>query len=107
ERARTAAPLRPADLAGTPLAGTVDSLLLDADDGAIALVSLSGLSDVDAVAREVAAGGGELMDMKLASESLVAEYRGRLLAALAGAALLLALVVWLSLRSPGRVARVL
>lgn len=107
ERARTAGPLRPADLAGTPLAATVEGLLLDGGDGAIALVSLSGLADVDAVARAVADGGGELMDMKVASESLVAEYRGRVLAALAVAALLLAATVWFSLRSPGRVARVL
>lgn len=107
ERARTAAPLRPQDLAGTPLAATVEGLLLQGGDGAIALVSLSGLADVDAVAGAVAAGGGELLDMKAASESLVAEYRGHLLAALAAAALLLALVVWLSLRSPARVARVL
>ncbi|HEY4528886.1 MAG TPA: MMPL family transporter [Luteimonas sp.] len=109
ERARNADPLRPSDLAGTPLAATVEGLLLDggAGDGAIALVSLSGLDDVDAVARAVADGGGELMDMKVASESLVAEYRGRVLAALAAAALLLAATVWFSLRSPGRVARVL
>ena len=107
ERARTAAPLRPADLAGTPLAATVDGLLLDAADGSIALVALSGITDVAAVERAVAAGGGELMDMKMASESLVAEYRGRVLAALAMAALLLAATVWLSLRAPGRVARVL
>ena len=116
ERARTAEPLRPADLAGTPLAATVEGLLLqgdaDATDGATpagatALVSLSGLEDVDAVARVAADGGGELLDMKAASESLVAEYRGRVLAALAVAALLLAATVWIALRTPGRVARVL
>lgn len=107
ERARTAPPLRPADLAGTPLASTVDSLLLQRDGGATALVSLGGLRDPAAVARAVAAGGGELLDMKAASESLVAEYRGRVLAALAVAALLLAGTVWFALRAPGRVARVL
>ncbi|MGY1458578.1 MULTISPECIES: MMPL family transporter [unclassified Luteimonas] len=125
ERARTAQPLRPADLAGTPLAATVEGLLLQGDagvaaedattesadgsaaQGATALVSLSGLEDVDAVARVAAEGGGELLDMKAASESLVGEYRGRLLAALAVAALLLAATVWIALRTPGRVARVL
>jgi len=112
ERARTAEPLRPADLAGTPLAATVDSLLLQGDgsvaeQGATALVSLSGLADIDAVARAAAAAGGDLLDMKAASESLVAEYRGRVLAALAVAALLLAATVWIALRTPGRVARVL
>ncbi|WP_133000260.1 MMPL family transporter [Luteimonas arsenica] len=104
ERARNAAPLRPADLAGTPLAATVEGLLLPA---ATALVSLSGLTDVEAVSRAAAEAGGELLDMKQASESLVAEYRGRVLAALAVAALLLAATVWFSLRTPGRVARVL
>ncbi|QDW66858.1 MMPL family transporter [Luteimonas granuli] len=132
ERARTAEPLRPADLAGTPLAATVEGLLLQGDGaasaaggsavaesaandghtaagtrGATALVSLSGLEDVDAVVRVAADAGGELLDMKAASESLVAEYRGRVLAALAVAALLLAATVWIALRSPGRVVRVL
>src|SRR5690606_17410929 len=107
ERARTAPPLRPGDLAGTPLATTVEGLLLDGGDGATALVSLGGLVDVEAVAAAVEAGGGELVDMKAASESLVAEYRGRLLLALALAALLLVATVWASLRAPGRVARVL
>ena len=107
EAARTAAPLRPADLAGTPLASTIDGLLLQGDGGATALVSLSGLADPGAVARAAADAGGELLDMKEASESLVAEYRGRVLAALAAAALLLAATVWFALRAPGRVARVL
>jgi predicted exporter/predicted hotdog family 3-hydroxylacyl-ACP dehydratase len=117
ERARTAAPLRPGDLAGTPLAATVEGLLLQGNGeaadqgtpaaGATALVSLSGLDDVDAVARAAAAAGGELLDMKAASESLVAEYRGRVLAALAVAALLLAATVWIALRTPARVLRVL
>ena len=107
EQARTAEPLRPADFAGTPLAATLDGLLLENDGAATALVSLSGLHDVEAVARATADAGGELLDMKQASESLVAEYRGRVLAALAVAALLLAATVWFSLRTPGRVARVL
>ena len=127
ERARTAQPLRPADLAGTPLAATVEGLLLQGDagvaaeeatagsapsdgstaQGTIALVSLSGLEDVGAVARAASEAGGELLDMKAASESLVAEYRGRVLAALAVAALLLAATVWIALRTPRRVARVL
>lgn len=107
EAARTAEPLRPADLAGTPLASTIDGLLLQGEGGATALVSLSGLADPDAVARAAADAGGELMDMKEASESLVAEYRGRVLAALAAAALLLLATVWFALRAPGRVARVL
>ncbi|MEN1928845.1 MMPL family transporter [Luteimonas sp. MJ250] len=107
ELAREAPPLRPGDLAGTPLAGTVQGLLLEGGGGATALVSLSGLKDVDAVAQAAADAGGELLDMKAASESLVAEYRGRVLAALTLAALLLAGTVWIALRTPGRVLRVL
>jgi predicted exporter len=45
--------------------------------------------------------------MKQASESLVAAYRGRVLAALGVAAVLLTLTVWMALRQPRRVVRVL
>ena len=57
-----------------------------------------------AVAR---AHGAHLLDMKQASESLVADYRGRILAALAVAALLLAATVRIALRSSRRALRVL
>jgi predicted exporter len=107
QRARTAAPLRPRDLAGTPLAGSIEALLIDEGDGATALVTLTGLADPRRVAAAVASTGARLVDLKQASESLVAEYRGRVLAALALAAVLLSLTVWAVLRSPRRVARVL
>ncbi len=48
-----------------------------------------------------------MLDLKQASESLVAEYRERVLWALALAALLLGATVWLALRTPRRVLRVL
>src|SRR5690606_32939220 len=48
-----------------------------------------------------------LLDMKQASESLVADYRTRVLGALALAALALVATVWIALRAPGRVGRVL
>ena len=54
-----------------------------------------------------AANGAQLLDMKQASESLVVAYRGRVLAALAIAALLLVVTVWIALRAPRRVWRVL
>ena len=47
------------------------------------------------------------VDMKAASESLVAQYRQRVLWSLALAALLLATTVWFSLRNPRRTLRVL
>ncbi len=107
QRARRAPALQPRDLHGTPLATAVDGLLLQGSGHATALVSLSGLHDVAAVATSARLHGAELLDLKHASESLVAEYRGRVLAALAVAVLLLAATVWAALRSPRRVLRVL
>jgi len=107
EAARAAPPLQPRDLEGTPLAASVAGLLVGGDGHATALVSLSGLDDVDAVARAAAAHGARLLDLKQASESLVADYRARILASLAVAALLLVATVWIALRSPRRVLRVL
>ena len=105
--ARRAAPLQRAGLAGTPLAASVDGLLLGSGGQVTALVSLNGLQDANAVARVAASNGAQLLDMKQASESLVAAYRGRVLAALAVAAVLLTLTVWIALRQPRRVWRVL
>ena len=105
--ARSAPPLRPADLAGTPLAAAVGGLLLEREGHATALVSLTGLAQPAEVARTVRANGARLLDLKQASESLVAEYRDRVLLALAVAAVLLAATVVLALRSGRRAARVL
>lgn len=107
QRARGAPALQPQDLQDTPLATAVGGLLLRGSGHATALVSLSGLHDVAAVATSARLHGAELLDLKHASESLVAEYRGRVLAALAVAVLLLAATVWAALRSPRRVLRVL
>lgn len=107
ERARTAALLTARDLAGTPLATRIGSLMLEGQDHTTALVSMIGLSDPAMVARVVNAPGVELLDLKTASETLVATYRERLLIALAVAALLLAVTVWLALRVPHRALRVL
>lgn len=105
--ARSATPLTPQDLAGTPLAASIEGLLLSRDGRATALVALTGLDDVDAVARVAQANGAQLLDLKQASESLVAAYRERVLWALALASVLLAAAVWFALRSPRRVLRVL
>lgn len=83
------------------------ALLLEGEGHATALVSLTGLRDVAAVERAARAHGARLLDMKQASESLVADYRARILAALALAALALAATVWFALRAPRRVLRVL
>ncbi len=104
--ARAAAPLRPQDLAGTALESRVGGLLLSGAEQVTALVAVTGLTDPDAVAAAAGAQGAELMDLKQASESLVAEYRSRVLGALAAAALLLLATVALALRSGRRVWRV-
>jgi predicted exporter len=107
ETARTAPTLSPRDLEGTPLAVTVDGLLLQADDHSTALVSLSALKNPAAVARVASEHGARLLDLKQASESLVAAYRQRVLWALGLASLLLVATVWIALRQPRRVLRVL
>ena len=107
ESVRTAPPLTAHDLDGTPLATTLSGLLREADGGASALVSVSGIRDDDAFIRAATAAGLQSVDMKQASESLVVQYRQRVLWSLAIAALLLCATVWLSLRNPRRTLRVL
>ena len=106
-RARAAEPLRPGDLAGTPLQSRVEGLLLDGPAGATALVTLSGLRDPSAVSAALEPAGATLLDLKQASESLVAEYRTRVLWSLALAALLLAATVRVALGDTRRALRVL
>ncbi|WP_017170632.1 MMPL family transporter, partial [Xanthomonas phaseoli] len=105
DAAKRAAPLLPKDLSGSPLATSVGGLLLGRGDRSTALVSLTGLRAVLAAA--VQGSGAQLLDLKDASESLVAAYRGRVLGALVLAALLLAVTVAIALRSPRRIVRVL
>ena len=112
ERARTAPLLTLQDLQASPLSSAVSGLLLVHPGRATALVSLSGLdepADVAALAGQARTPGVELrlLDMKDASESLVVEYRGRVLAAMAVALVLLVATVWIALRQPRRVWRVL
>ncbi len=105
--AKHAAPLTTRDLDNTPLAASVGGLLRQRNGHATALVSLTGLRDPVAVARAAAANGAQLLDLKQASESLVVDYRQRVLFALVIAAILLVATVWLALRQPRRVLRVL
>jgi predicted exporter len=105
--AKQAAPLTARDLDNTPLAASVGGLLRQRNGHATALVSLTGLRDPAAVARAAEANGAQLLDLKQASESLVVDYRQRVLFALVIAAILLIATVWLALRQPRRVLRVL
>lgn len=108
ERARTAPPLRPADLADTPLGMRLAGLLVDGDRPA-ALVALNGVADTRALRGFAQDAGADvhLLDLREASESLAGEYRQRVVLAMLGALLLLAAAVWLALREPRRVLRVL
>ena len=118
-RARSLPPLQLADLDDTALALRLGGLLLDekaAPDaaapgrsaGTAALIQLSGVDDV-APLHELAHRHADLdvLDLKQVAGSLASAWRGHLLRAMAAAALLLALLVTLSLRSLRRSARVL
>ena len=110
-RARSLPPLAPADLADTPLALRIDGLLhasSGVDDPALALVTLGGVHDPAALAAFAAQHDGlSLMDLKATAESLASAWRGRVLAMMGIAALLLAVGVTLALRSLRRAGRVL
>lgn len=107
-KARGLRPLRPADLAGTPLETRVGSLLLERADHWTGLVTLTALTDPAALSTLAARTPGvTLLDLKQASEDLVTHQRERILWCLAVAAVLLVIVVAVALRDPARVRRVL
>jgi predicted exporter len=108
DRARHLTALGPADLAGTPLETLVGGLLLERDGHWIGLVTLTGVQDPEVLA-ELARRTPEvtLLDLKQASEDLVAHQRERILWCLAASAGLLVIVVFVALRDWSRVRRVL
>ncbi len=108
ERARSLPPLTADALAGTALELRLAGLL--ARDGAqsLALVQLSDLRDIDAVRAFADTHADlDLIDLKHTADSLASTWRAQVLLAMAAGALLLALLVFASLRSPRRVLRVL
>jgi predicted exporter len=108
ERARSLPALGPQDLVGTPLEARVGGLLLQRDGHWTGLVTLTGLADVAALHRIAGTQPGvTLLDLKQASEDLVAHQRIRILWCLAGSAVLLVAVVLYALRSVVRARRVL
>jgi predicted exporter len=108
ERARHLPPLTPARAAGTPLELTLGSLLLERGGRWTGIVTFTDLADPRAVRSLAAsAGGAQLIDLKQASDNLVARQRTRIVWSIGGAAILLALVVILALRSASRALRVL
>ncbi len=108
DRARHLQALGPNDLAGTPIEARVDSLLLEREGHWTGLVTLTGLRDPTALQSIIAEFPDvTLLDLKQASESLVARQRTRILYCLTAAAVLLVLVVTFALRDATRVRRVL
>lgn len=109
EAARTMPPLTVQALRDSPLGATFDLLLTSHDGKSTAIVTFTDVHDPDAL-RKLAADGGSgtvLLDLKDASESLVARQRTHLLWSLAIAALALIAVVSVALRRRDRVLRVL
>jgi predicted exporter len=107
-RARTLPPVVAADLNGTPLALRVGNGLLERAGQWHGLVSFYDVRDPAALARSLGQAPGTLfLDLKGASEELVSEQRSRMILCLELAGVLLVVVIWLALRRPSRVLRVL
>jgi predicted exporter/predicted hotdog family 3-hydroxylacyl-ACP dehydratase len=109
EQARALQPLTVEALRSSPLGASVDTLLTQGDAGVTALVTLSGVQDLTRL-HEFAQRSRDnlrLLDIKIASEELVAAQRTRILWTLAAAAVLLVAVIAVALRSRSRVFRVL
>lgn len=109
EQARGLPPLTLEKLRTSPLGVGLDMLMTGRPGNMNALVTFSGVKDVAALqAFAASAGNGvRLLDIKDASESLIAAQRTRILWTLLAAALLLIGVVAFALRSRSRVYRVL
>jgi predicted exporter len=107
-KARSLAPLTPEGLAGTPLELRVSGMLLRHEERWSGLVTLGGVRNATALEKIAAESGGiiTLLDLKQASEDLVARQRVHILWSLAIAAALLTLTVFAALRSPKRTLRV-
>lgn len=108
-RARQLPPLTPEGLRGTPLELSVGGLLLARGAGATGLITFNDVRDPEAL-RQLARASGDhvaFVDLKAASEALIAHQRARILASIAGASVLLALTVLAALRSVARAVRVL
>jgi predicted exporter len=106
-RAKSLPPLNIAGLEGTPLATRLGSLLFERGDHWYGLVSLFDMRDANALAALAQGGNTTFLDLKSASQELVAAQRGHIVLCLGIAALLLVALIWLALRRTSRVLRVL
>lgn len=109
EAARSMSPLTVQALRDSPLGATFDLLLTSHDGRSTAIVTFTDVHDPEALrALATASGAGTtLLDLKEASESLVARQRTHLLWSLAFAGIALVVVVAVALRRRDRVLRVL
>jgi len=109
ERARTLAPLTPEAFAASPLGARLSAMLVAREGRWLGLGTLIGMRDAaafDALAATTA-GSVRLLDLKGASESLVASYRERILHAFVIAVVLLVLTVFVAFRNLRRAWHVL
>lgn len=108
ERARHLPALTPQALLQTPLGLRLESLLSERDGAWTGLVTLRDVRDPTALTQLAAgASGTVLLDLKVASEQLVAQQREHILTSLGFAVVMLVAVVVIALRSATRAARVL
>jgi len=109
QAARALPPLTPERYAQTPLGQRLAAMLVQRDGHWLGLGTVSGVHDVAALQAlgENTNGAVRLLDLKAASESLVVDYRTRILQALLVAAILLVLTITISLRSVRRAWHVL
>lgn len=107
--ARQLPPLTPARYAQSPLGQRLAATLVQRDGHWLGLGTVSGVHDVTALQAlgENTNGTVRLLDLKAASESLVVDYRTRILQALLAAAVLLVLTISFALRSVRRAWHVL
>lgn len=107
--ARRLPPLTPALYAQSSLGQRLASMLSHRDGRWLGLGTISGLHDAAALQAlgEHSAGNVRLLDLKAASESLVVDYRTRILQALLAATVLLIVTISVSLRSVRRAWHVL
>ncbi|MGA9334612.1 MAG: MMPL family transporter [Rudaea sp.] len=101
EAARELAPLTPAEFERSPFGARLQAMLMQRDGRWFGLATLRGVHDAVALAKfaKDTAGKVRLLDLKAASENLVAQYRVRILKALGLALLLLAAAVAIAFRN--------
>jgi len=109
QTARTLPLLTPERFASSPLGQRLSAMLVQRDGHWLGLGTLSGVHDVAALQSLAQQGGGavRLLDLKGAAESLVVDYRARILRALLVATLLLVAAIVVALRSVRRAWHVL